>query len=280
MKKIYLIVLFSLLVACTNKPATDNVSAAAANSPKYYQTSFDCNGGLVPAEQIICKNEIIADYDLKLSALYKDSLKKYENDPGTTNNIKQAQRFWLKNMRKMTDEKEIADAYLERLVELSYRVLYVLSDYSWSHRVGSGTNGVGESFTAHSKGGKILVLYKDECQKLFDEVVKSDFQDSDDCSDWQSTCYKIKGNEVDGSGYVESSDVFRCIPLGMWLYLKPLADDKCYGPYDQDGWRDTTPCDDWWREQDRYMIKSPDAVKDVVKKHPDCNSDGLFPCEK
>jgi uncharacterized protein len=115
-----------------------------------YKTSFDCGGQLVAAEKIVCEDEFIAKQDLELSRTYKTVLEKYNNYAEKVESIKQAQRAWVREMRKLTGRDEIAGAYLSRIraIDADTDGYYILMEESFDYRPGAAHVDSGSSFNA------------------------------------------------------------------------------------------------------------------------------------
>lgn len=173
---------------------------------------------------------------------------------------------------------------------------YVFIEYSWTHRPGTGPDGMEERLAAfedwvmlpnpendniYNIKQYIAVPFSyDDCQDQLAERLRDDeFKNSGDCRDWQSTCYSINGNEINGTGYLSEYHVFHCVPYDFWSTLKPRADDKCYGPTGSDGWRDEETCSDYILNLDKDIYKAPSEFFEKIQKCPGYKKTSLFVCD-
>ncbi|MDR0726939.1 MAG: hypothetical protein LBF37_02645 [Rickettsiales bacterium] len=262
-----------------------------------FEPSFDCSSDLTYAEKVICNSNHIADLDNEIDELYRVGLRHYKNDANKTAALKKSQREWMNQMRQMTDESEIRKTYIDRVdvLQKEFDKEYILAEYGWSHRPGTGNNGSSSWFDAEESW---IMIPSDEdgaytkrhyfieptsrygCIKALEEKLNSkDFEGSGDCDDFGSTCYTKTGNTVTGYGYLDQKFIVHCIPYDFWKTLKPLADGPCYTREDADGWSEEEPCPDYITEKDPDIYKST-AAYGVVKKCADYKEDSIFVCDE
>lgn len=80
-----------------------------------FAVSFDCSKASTFVEKAICSDPLLGKFDDALSENYKGMLG--ADFGGSKNSLKAAQRKWLANRNKCTNNKCLIDAYRKRVDE-------------------------------------------------------------------------------------------------------------------------------------------------------------------
>lgn len=274
MKKL---LLFFILCACTTKPDI-------TLQKNLVKPSFDClTNELNDAEKIICNNEYIARLDINMTTLYKAAYNK-TTDETYRKELKESQRNWLKNMRRMTAEADIWQAYSNRIQELK-NILgeYVLAIYQYGHRPGElfppGTSLEAQTESLTDKDGtRYVMMVGDylECQNDQAELLLTEMQNTS-----PETPCKQNGNTVECMGYREDITTAVCVPIDFWKSLMPKSSEKCYESYwgEEGGYEyKEIQCSQSHLDLDKDIYKAVEEIQ-KIKKCKDWSNNSVFVCE-
>ena len=226
--------------------------------------SFDCNAELNAAEKIVCGKDYIARMDVKMSELYKVGLRRAKRNKDDATALKQSQRAWLADMRRMTVENEIAETYRKRINELEkdFDGEFILAIYSRIKTEGAEFIQSLEAPESWTKGS-----YDSETETWSPTYFYPEIVSREQCGSWMVESelkndrfknFNIDGNIAKGTngGYSE----FHCIPWALWKSMKPKDKNK-----ERDTWNN--------------IEKNP-AEFERIKKCKDYKADALFVCDE
>jgi hypothetical protein len=149
---------------------------------------------------------------------------------------------------------------------------FVLVEYGWRHRPGTGEDGFGSWLVAseswikvpNDTDGAYTATYyfvekfsRNDCkEKLAERLQDAEFTDYKDCKTAFDTCRIIDENIVTSKGYLDLYSEFHCVPYDTWTEFAPSIEHP-----DRD-----------WRANPNEFGK--------IKKCSDYRADRLFVCEE